>query len=200
MNRPTSRTVRWWWVRHAPADTTAGEARSFCGWSDPAADLSDEHGLAKLRSALPEECAVVSSDLWRATQTADAIARRNFKRMPVNAKLREQNFGDWEGQTYDSIDLTEFWRNPAMAAPPGGESFAEVCDRVGREILRLNNSSEPEIVAVAHAGSVRAALALALDLPPSKALAFEIAPMSLTRIDWLVDARAWRVGCVNLGV
>lgn len=200
MDRQISRTVRWWWVRHAPADTTAGEGKGFCGWSDPPADLSDEHGLATLRSALPEEVTIVSSDLWRATQTADAIARRNSKRLPNNAQLREQNFGAWEGKSYDAIDLTEFWRNPAMTAPPSGESFAEVCDRVGREILKLNEVGESEIVAVAHAGSIRAALALALNLPPAQALAFDLTPLSLTRIDWLVDAKAWRIGGVNLGV
>ena len=159
MDRQTSKIVRWWWVRHALADTTAGEAKSFCGWSDPPADLSDEHGLATLRSALPEEAAILSSDLWRATQTADALARRNSKRLANSGALREQNFGAWEGKTYDSVDLDEFWKNPALSAPPEGESFAEVCDRVGREITQVNESGESEIIAVAHAGSIRAALA-----------------------------------------
>ena len=200
MERQTSKIVRWWWVRHAPADSTAGENKSFCGWSDPPADLSDEHGVATLRSALPEEAAILSSDLWRATQTADALARRNSKRLPNSSALREQNFGAWEGKPYEAIDLEEFWRNPALSAPPQGESFAEVCDRVGREIAHLNNGGETEIIAVAHAGSIRAALALALSLPPSQALAFEVAPLSLTRIDWLADAKAWRIGGVNLRI
>ena len=200
MNRQTSKVVRWWWLRHAPADITSGEGKSFCGWSDPPADLSDEHGLATLRTALPEEAAIVSSDLWRATQTADALARRDSKRLPNSGALREQNFGAWEGKTYDSVELEEFWRNPALAAPPEGESFAEVCDRVGSEVAQINETGESEIVAVAHAGSIRAALALALSLPPGQALAFEVAPLSLTRIDWLADAKSWRIGGVNLRV
>ena len=200
MERQTSRTVRWWWVRHAPARRDLGGPAAFCGWSDPPADLSDEHALAVLRSALPEEAAIVSSDLTRARETADALARRNSKRLEADRHLREQNFGAWEGRPYDAPEMTEFWRNPALAAPPEGESFAEVCDRVSRAVMTQNAAEETEIVAVAHAGSIRAALALALGLPPSQALAFEIAPLSLTRIDWLVDAKAWRIGGVNVGL
>lgn len=192
-------TVRWWWVRHAPPaqkDVRGG----FCGWSDPTADLSDDRGLATLRSALPEEATILSSDLIRATQTADAIARRNSTRLEPDQRLREQNFGEWEGKGYDAPEMTEFWRNPALTAAPGGESFADVCDRVARAVHEIQERGEVELVCVAHAGTIRAALALALGLPPSPALAFEIAPLSLTRIDWISDARAWRIGCVNMGV
>lgn len=200
MERQSTKTVRWWWVRHAPARLTDDAVSSFLGWSDPPADLSDEHALGVLRSALPEEAAILSSDLVRARETADAIARRNNKRLEPEPQLREQNFGAWEGRPYGAPEMAEFWRNPALAAPPEGESFAEVCDRVSRAVMTQNGEDETEIVAVAHAGSIRAALALALGLPPSQALTFEIAPLSLTRIDWLADARAWRIGGVNIGL
>lgn len=192
--------MRWWWVRHAPAAMTTEERAGFCGWSDPAADLSDEHFLAALRSAIPEEAALVSSDLKRAAQTADALARRNMRRLPAEANLREQHFGDWEGLSYTAPETKDFWRAPALAAPPNGESFAEVCDRVGRVIDRLNASDEAEIIAVAHAGAIRAALAYALNMPPSQALSFEITPLSLTRIDWIAEPKAWRIGGVNFSL
>lgn len=193
-------TVRWWWVRHAPARRADDEPLGFCGWSDPDADLSDDRALAVLRSALPEEAAILSSDLARAMQTADAIARRNSKRLAPDAQLREQSFGAWEGRPYDAPEMKEFWRNPALAAPPEGESFAEMCDRVSRAVVAYNAGEENEIVAVAHAGSIRAALAFALSLPPSEALCFEIGPLSLTRIDWISEAKAWRIGGVNVGL
>lgn len=188
-----SDVVRWWWVRHAPV-----RAVGFCGWSDPDVDLTDEQSLATLRSALPDEATLVTSDLRRAVRTADVLARRTWTRAEETEMLREQNFGAWEGRGYDDgDDLAAFWADPAGSAPPGGESFSQVCERVARYVLHTSRSGRKEIVAVAHAGAIRAALALALTLPPSQALNFEISPLSLTRIDWIADSKAWRIGSVN---
>lgn len=189
-----SKIVRWWWVRHAPVDV-----RGFCGWSDPDVRLDDDDALSRLRGALPETATLVSSDLLRAVRTADAIARRRWDRANATPMLREQNFGAWEGRGYDDgQDLQAFWRDPAMIAPPDGESFAQVCERVARFVLGSSRAGSGEIVAVAHAGAIRAALALALTLPPAQALSFEVAPLSLTRIDWIEDAMVWRIGAVNV--
>ncbi len=186
--------VRWWWVRHAPVSATG-----FCGWTDLEADLSDAQSVNQLRSALPERATLVSSDLKRASATADALARRTWTRGDATPLLREQNFGAWEGRAYEAEgEMEKFWRDPAFAAPPAGESFAQVCDRVARYVLSASHRGDREIVAVAHAGAIRAALALALALPPSQALNFEIAPLSLTRIDWLSAAKVWRIGAVNV--
>ena len=45
---------------------------------------------------------------------------------------------------------------------------------------------------------IRAALAQALGVSPYRALAFDIAPLSLTRIDRMLNHDGWRVGCVNV--
>jgi alpha-ribazole phosphatase len=80
--------------------------------------------------------------------------------------------------------------------PPGGESFAALVERVKPAILRHTAAYRGrDIVAVAHAGTIRAALAFALGIPPQAALNFAIEPLSLTRIDWL--GAGWRVGGVN---
>ncbi len=52
-----------------------------------------------------------------------------------------------------------------------------------------------DVVVVAHSGTIRAALAIALALAPEHALRFAIDPLSLTRIDRLPNG--WRVVCVN---
>jgi alpha-ribazole phosphatase len=46
-----------------------------------------------------------------------------------------------------------------------------------------------------HSGTIRAVLAIALDLSPDAALRFVIDPLSLTRIDRLEGG--WRVVAVN---
>ena len=52
-----------------------------------------------------------------------------------------------------------------------------------------------DVVLVVHSGTVRAALAIALEMAPEQALRFVIDPLSLTRIDRL--AGGWRVISVN---
>ena len=52
-----------------------------------------------------------------------------------------------------------------------------------------------DVILIAHAGTIRAVLAIALDLAPDKALRFVIEPLSLTRLDRL--AEGWRVVAVN---
>ena len=119
-----------------------------------------------------------------------------------DAAFNEQNFGDWEGERYDEDKHRALWDAPATHRPPNGESFADLVCRVARAVERIEeriqkniqkniverNRSEGRektltVVAVAHAGTIRAALAQALGLPPQRALSFVIDPLSLTRID-----------------
>jgi alpha-ribazole phosphatase len=198
-----TRIVRWWWVRHAPS-----VAEGLTGWTDAPADLSDVVGLMRLRDALPEGATVISSDLSRAETTARKLTGRRL-RGPAERAFREQFFGHWEGLSHDEIaeknpeQAEAFWQDPANARPPGGESFATLCKRVASTIERLNGSVRSgDLAVVAHAGSIRAALAHALGLSPERALSFEIAPLSLTRLDRIETetGEVWRVGGVNMGV
>jgi alpha-ribazole phosphatase len=52
-----------------------------------------------------------------------------------------------------------------------------------------------DVVLVVHSGTIRAAIAIALDLDPDAALRFVIDPLSVTRIDRLESG--WRVVAVN---
>jgi len=76
--------------------------------------------------------------------------------------------------------------------PPGGESFV---DQIGRTVEGLASVPSGDAVLVVHSGTIRAALAIALELSPDAALRFVIDPLSLTRIDRL--EAGWRVVTVN---
>jgi broad specificity phosphatase PhoE len=56
-----------------------------------------------------------------------------------------------------------------------------------------------DIIAVAHGGTIRAAIALALGGQPDKGLAFDIDNCSVTRLDHLASANyaGWRLPMVN---
>jgi alpha-ribazole phosphatase len=76
-----------------------------------------------------------------------------------------------------------------------------VMARVARAILMLVETHPGhDIIAVAHGGTIRAALGLALGLEPEACLAFTMENCSLTRIDHIAGpgmGHNWRVITVN---
>ena len=199
-------TTRWWWIRHAPVTDDGGRVY---GQRDLPANVSDAASFEALARRLPAGAVWVTSQLQRTDQTARAIAAAgaDFTEPLVEADLAEQHFGDWQGQVRDEIfkrhgDPHALWLAPVGVAPPGGESFVQLTERVARAIDALTRAhAGRDIVAVAHGGTIRAALGLALDLAPARAIGFAADNLSLTRIDHIESRRAgavWRVVAVNL--
>jgi alpha-ribazole phosphatase len=210
----------WWWIRHAPVINPGGRVY---GQTDVPADTSDAAAFAALAQRLPRDAVWLTTQLRRTRQTAEAIhaaleaAGLARPALDVEPEFIEQNFGGWQGRTYAEIGAYglgagqaagggvtghRFWLAPAHETPPGGESFVTVISRVAAAIeRRMELHAGRNIVVVAHGGTIRAALAKALDLPPETALAFSVDNLSLTRLD-RVDGpgpgHGWRVGPVNL--
>src|SRR5258708_19819266 len=67
---------------------------------------------------------------------------------------------------------------------PGGESFMDLYNRVRGAIERINvEQAGKDVIAVAHGGTIKAAVALALGNQPEKGLAFDIDNYSFTHPD-----------------
>jgi alpha-ribazole phosphatase len=179
-----------WLIRHAPVDGPRGVIHG----ADAPADTSDATGFAMLRASLPPNPFVVCSPARRTFETGVALGLDPVKQ----ALFREQDFGSWTGRRHDDLvaelgdAYRDFWKSPAGSAPPGGESFV---DQISRTVAGLAALPSGDAVLVVHSGTIRAVLAIALDLSPEAALRFVIDPLSLTRIDRL--AEGWRVGAVN---
>lgn len=179
--------TRWWWIRHAPVTETKGR---IYGATDPNATIENPSAYRALDAMLPKDAVWVTSHLKRTKQTAAAIAEAGGRRIePLEEPdLGEQSFGAWHGLTYDEVnafaDSHRFWLAPATHRPPDGESFADLTIRVSRVIHRLTDENAGrDIIAVAHGGSIRAALGVALELTPEDALKFATENLSLTRLD-----------------
>ena len=185
-----TRITQFWLIRHAPVDGPRGVIHNI----DAPADLGDTAALSRLRLLLPKTHVAVASPARRARDTADALGLV----ADPDPAFGEQDFGRWTGRTHEDIRLEseaaydDFWRAPATNRPPEGESFVAQIARV-----RDGIAAQPagDVIVVAHAGTIRAALAVALDIPPDKALSFVIDPLSLTRLDRL--DHGWRVVAVN---
>ena len=166
-------SLRWYWVRHAPL--TEGRGR-LAGRRDVPADLSDVETLKQMRARLPANARWLVSPLLRTRQTAEALidAMPEAPSIVLVEDLMEQAFGAWEGLRWDEIDAGAFWANPVNNAPPGGESFSQVLERV-QAYIRAEEASQDrrDRVAICHAGPIRAARALAWGTAPEETTAIE---------------------------
>jgi len=97
---------------------------------------------------------IVSSDLRRCLQTAEAIGQARGITPEADPRLRERSFGEWEGSLYDEV-RERIAQDPAgreHARPPGGESMADVWERTAPFIQELLGRSEDTVV-VTHGGT-----------------------------------------------
>jgi alpha-ribazole phosphatase len=179
-----------WLIRHAPVDGPRGVIHG----PDAPADVGDAAALAALKARLPANAFAVCSPARRTRETAAALGFDPVK----EACFREQDFGAWTGRRHNDLvaefgdAYRDFWKSPASNRPPGGESFV---DQISRATAGLAQLPAGDVVLVVHSGTIRAVLAIALDLEPDGALRFVIDPLSLTRIDRLTNG--WRVVAVN---
>jgi alpha-ribazole phosphatase len=179
-------------IRHAPAETGG----RLCGRRDVAARLDDRTALARLSAAMTDVRQVVTSPALRCRQTAEALF--DGRAVIEEPLLWEQDFGAEDGMALSALpDLGPLSREDLAARqPPGGESFADMVARVTPALVALAAQAMAggPVAVVAHAGTARAGLALALDSVPA-ALTFEVAPLSVTRLRCLPGA--FSIVCVN---
>lgn len=138
-------------------------------------DPLSEPGWGQMWAALGDDIPftrVVSSPLQRCLAFAETVAREHGLSMEVEERFKEVGFGIWEGRRRDEVRNADpegyaaFYEDPLNARPPGAEPLEEFVDRVrlGMESVLTRHYGE-RVLVVAHAGVMRAALALALEIP-----------------------------------
>ncbi|OUS05606.1 histidine phosphatase family protein [Rhodobacterales bacterium 52_120_T64] len=191
-------STRLWFVRHGPTHSKAA-----VGWSDVPADLSDLAALRRLSSYLPVEAKIISSDLKRASATADALQGGRVRLQNMSA-LREMNFGDWDGRLFADIAKSDpetsrqFWESPGAVAPPNGESWDDLSMRIAAAVdTIITNNGTGDVVIVGHFAAILTALQRASGMSAKAAFAFKIDNLSVTRLEYLHPVKSWRVHGVN---
>ena len=137
----------------------------------------DDIGVEQTEASAPRLAAyrpdvIVSSDLRRAARTAEALAALTGLPVDLDKRLRERDFGPWQGLTRQEIrerfpeDLARWHagepiENPAVEtiddmAKRVCAAFRDVAERVG---------VDGTAVVVTHGGAARAGCACVLDWP-----------------------------------
>jgi alpha-ribazole phosphatase len=160
-----------WLLRH-PEPEAAARGRCY-GSLDLALShhgVQHTHSMAK---AFSEEslAAIYTSPRRRCTEAAAILAKGRACPVKTVEDLRELDFGEFEGRTYDEIaaqypDVYRQWmKTPTETRFPGGECFSDMCARVLDSARRLREQHEGDSIAiVAHGGVNRIVLADALGL------------------------------------
>ncbi|WP_395057161.1 histidine phosphatase family protein [Polaromonas sp.] len=180
-----------WLVRHAPVLLAPG---CCYGALDVAADAAATSAAAlALADVLPKGLRVSTSPLQRCEQLAQALhGLRPDLMLASDARLREMNFGSWEGRRWDAIAQSEFdaWTADFAGHAVGdhGETVHAVMTRVGEAFDELRDDADA--VWITHAGIIRAAQLLAQGI------------RQIERADqWPLDATAcgqWRTLALSL--
>jgi len=120
---------------------------------------SFEYEKERILSQLPDFLdAVYSSPSVRCTQLAAALSN-NYQE---DEALYELNFGDWEGETWDTVDraASETWMKDFVnLAPPNGETMLEMETRVLKFWDGLLQRPSAHVALVTHGGVIRILLA-----------------------------------------
>ena len=186
-------TTRLFLVRHG--ETMANREYRYIGTSnDPLSTLGQMQAaqLAEALSMFPV-AAVYSSPLQRTYDTAVPIAALHHLEVQRVDDLRECDFGTWEGlkrvevierSPVDAQRLRE-WEHNASVAPPGGESFEALQQRVCAAVERLVHvHPDHTIVLVTHVGPIKVLLSAALGAPLSSAFRIFLDPATISVVDW----------------
>ena len=205
----TETETRFWMIRHAIVEENARAV--IYGDNDvqlcPLNLVGQRSMYEELARRLPKpgpQVTWLASPLSRTQRTAAAIFAAGYpeQELVVEPGLIELSFGAWQGLPHEQLPQRlklpphGFWPMAGDERPPGGESMADGIARVSPLMEKLAEAyAGQDVVAMSHGGTIRAAVAHALDIHADNALHLSIENLSLTRLDR--TPAGWRVACVN---
>lgn len=182
-------------VRHGETDWNRGHR--YQGHKDIPLNDAGRRQAQQLAEALAhiDFTAVYASDLKRAYETAAAVARAKDLPVQTHEGLREMAFGRWEGLTFAEIekqypeDLAAYRGDPAAGAPPEGESFLQLQERVVAAWEDIIGAESPtpgkkrrRTLIVAHGGALKALICHFLGLDPASRRRFILDNVGITKV------------------
>lgn len=136
-------------------------------------EIGEREAQALARRAREEDPAlVVCSPLLRALDTASVAAEACGVELEIEDRLREIDFGEWEGRTLDEIRETnpaaveQFEQDPGQKPFPQGEPLPVAAERALEALYELHKKFEDQtVLVVAHNTLIRLSLCSLLGIP-----------------------------------
>lgn len=185
-------------VRHGvTAHTTGRRFSGGLGGDNP--PLSDEGRAqaAEVASWLTElkdsVDVVVASPVRRTRETADIVASALGLPVEEEPGFAEMEFGEWDGLTFTEVaerdkERMEAWFADMATAPPGGESFVEVRERVLAGLRRvLAAHAGRTVVVVSHVTPIKTLVAHAMEAPLDSLFRMELSPAAVSVVAFYPD-------------
>ncbi len=160
-------------LRHGQTELSV--QRRYSGRGNPAlteVGRRQADAAARYLAARGGISAIFASPLQRAYDTAAAAAKALGLDVSVDDDLIETDFGSWEGLTFAEAterdaELHGRWLRDTSTAPPAGESFDEVTDRVVQARERIVAAHQgTTVLVVSHVTPIKMLLREALDAGP----------------------------------
>jgi len=180
-------------IRHGRS--TANAAGILAGHQD-GVEL-DEHGTGQAISLAAQLAnlnlkAFVTSPLLRCVQTASFVVKPHEKKLTIDERFSEMNFGAWQGRLLSELAEEALWKDvqerPSIVRFPEGETFSEVASRACEAISEWNDLLGEESYAVfTHADVIKVVVAEAIGLPLDRFQRIAIDPCSVTILEYSSD-------------
>ena len=141
-------------LRHTKPDAPEGLCYGAMDLA-PAGGFADQ--ATALAQDLPKITLIISSPLTRCAMLAEAIANARNLPLTTEPRLREMDFGAWEGQLWANLPRSELdaWAADLLhARPHGGESVAQLRTRT---LQALRDHAAPNVLIVTHHGVIKCA-------------------------------------------
>jgi broad specificity phosphatase PhoE len=171
-------------ITHAETDWNV--SGRYQGHADPPLNAQGRRQAALLAERLAGVTitAAHTSDLCRASETAAAITSAR-----AEPRLRELNFGAWEGLTHAQVaekypqDHAAWSTDPLLTAPTGGETLHHLGQRLASFLDELASERNRTELLVAHRGCLRVFLCLVLKMPLTAQWRFRLDPASISVLE-----------------
>mgnify|MGYP001158237440 CR=1 FL=1 len=167
-------------VRHGRTEFNANG--KLLGRSDPELDSVGRKQAENLASRLGKVGLVISSPLKRTMETARYISDS----VEPDNRWLELDYGELEGSPIKNVpaDTWKKWQSDVNWAPPQGESFSELNERVTgacEELIEI--SKNQNVVVVTHVSPIKSVLAWVLGVGIEIAWRCHVSPASSMSID-----------------
>lgn len=199
-------------MRHGVTDMTVTQQLSGSGVPGPPLNAAGRVQAARAADAVyaigrrswptvATASRVVSSPMVRTQETAVAVGRRLGLHPETDERLREIDFGQWEGLTAEQVasddpQIMRQWRSGQIPAE-GGEAFGDVASRIDNlfvdfayqhaQMARETDDASRTWVAVSHAIAIKCAVGESMGMPGDRWGAIWPVPASITMLQFRIS-------------